>query len=225
MASSEARRAIPRNRPNVKDASSDVILGFDPGGQERFGWAVLNSGKPPLALLGSGVASTGREAVRAARALAGPATIRAAAIDSPLFWSVFSGRAADQLLRDKLAPFQAASTVLEVNSLRGACLVQGVLAAVELRAMLPSLPISESHPKALMHLLGVDPRREVRAAQLSPWIRGVLHGEHERDAAVGVLSAWAMLARPTGWCDLSRVEVDTYQTVPDPLGYWMPVAC
>jgi len=208
----------------VKDASSDVILGFDPGGQERFGWAVLNCRQPPFALLGSGVASTARGAVRAACRVAGPANIRAAAVDSPLFWSVLSGRAADQLLRDKLAPFRAGSTVLEVNSLMGACLVQGVLAAVELRAILPSLPISESHPKALLHLLGVDPRREVTAAQLSPWISGVLDGEHERDAAVGVLSAWAMLARPTGWCDLSRVEADTYRPVPDPLGYWMPVA-
>jgi len=45
-------------------------------------------------------------------------------------------------------------TVQAVNSLRGACLVQGILTAILLRQRVPEIHVSESHPKAVLWLLG-----------------------------------------------------------------------
>ena len=139
----------------------EVLLGFDPGGAEgeHFGWAVLRcSPQPPLEVLASGNRSNARDAVHAAFAFVnrGASRIAAAAIDAPLSWVAHEGRQADQTVRLAVAAAgcpAAAGTVQHVNSLRGACLVGGMMAALELRQLLPNLLISESHPKALLWLL------------------------------------------------------------------------
>jgi len=183
-------------------------------------------------LLASGVANNAREAVRGALNASGRASIDAAAIDGPLFWSHYSDRVADKVVRDGLKHRRApspAGTVQTVNSLRGACLAQGILAATALRDAAPGIAISESHPKALLWLLGVAtaqrPTATIRATDLRRWIAtpSAFPSEHERDAALGVLSALAMVSRPDGWTDLAALEANVYRPVDDPLGYWMPL--
>ena len=72
-------------------------------------------------------------------------------IDAPLWWSSgLSGwRHADRWLICQYP--KAKKTVMPINSIRGALLVQGFLFAVEMRRRLPKLPVTEAHPKLLLH--------------------------------------------------------------------------
>ena len=120
-------------------------------------------------------------------------------------------------------------TVLHVNSLRGACLVQGMTAALLLRRRAPELPISEAHPKALLWLLGLATKgrrpRAVSFDRLAPLLlrpeRRQSDCEHERDAALGTLSAWAMVHRPSDWEDLSCLDEERITPLCPPPFYWM----
>jgi hypothetical protein len=135
-----------------------IFVGLDPGGSGKFGWAIVGDGSSlPLPVLASGVAGEARSAVaRAISAVPAGEVVVAAGIDAPLIWARQGSRACDTVVRDAIrlagAP-NAQGTVQSPNSLRGACVVQGVLAGLELRERFPKLPITESHPKALLWLL------------------------------------------------------------------------
>ncbi len=136
-----------------------VILGFDPGGEDGFGWAILQSADTlPLRLLSGGVADNASEVLVAIRRALPPGEHPlAAGIDAPLFWATTGDRRVDYVLRAALRRLGARSpggTVQAVNSLRGACLVQGVLIATLLRSNWPAIQISESHPKVYLWLSG-----------------------------------------------------------------------
>ena len=124
----------------------------------------------------------------------------------------------------------ASSTVQNVNSLRGACLAQGILATVLLRVGFPTIQVTESHPKALLWLLGIArPDRPSFGIGLSDlyshicWTGGS-STVHERDAALGALAANAMVCNTAGWRDLFVEELSPYSPVP-PVAYYMPMAC
>lgn len=195
----------------------NVLLGFDPGGSECFGWCVASDARRlPLAVVESGVSSHARSAVASALAsVPAGAKVLAAGIDAPLLWSRSGPRRVDQIVRTAIrvagAP-HAAGTVQEVNSLRGACLIQGMLAALELRDRLPNLPINESHPKALRWLY---PKIWNLTAPT----------EHERDALLSAVAAWATVHhRALGWSDLYLQETEAYSPVSQPRHYFMPIA-
>jgi hypothetical protein len=93
-------------------------------------------------------------------------------------------------------------------------------AAVCIRRLHPQLPVLESHPKALLCLLGIS-----GYDGLTEWLTPVdigLRREDERDAALGVLGAWAMIHDAPGWADLFPHEQDPILPVGAPIGYWMP---
>src|SRR5205823_378164 len=119
-------------------------------------------------------------------------------------------------------------TVQAVNSLRGACLVQGIMTGILLRDAFRSLPITESHPKALLWLLRLANRKKHPSAIPLSFLsqfratNSADATDHERDAALASLSAWAMLGRALGWRDLYREEQKPYSPIELPLGYWMP---
>ncbi len=46
--------------------------------------------------------------------------------------------------------------------------------------------------------------------------------DHERDAALGALGAWAMIHRTGGWSELRVRDPDAVSPLAEPLGYWMP---
>jgi predicted nuclease with RNAse H fold len=109
-------------------------------------------------------------------------------IDCPLWWS--SARSADRLadkwLRAKGVP---SGTVQAANSLQGAALIQGAMLAFRARQRYGDVPITEAHPKALLHILGL---------RKSPWSAvatqfGLLGpepmSEHECDAVIAAVAA------------------------------------
>jgi hypothetical protein len=210
-----------------------VIFGFDPGGKNQFGWCVAqgtNGGH--LQLRASDIASYADEAVTAAlRKAVDFGRVEAAGIDSPLFWVADGDRKADKSIRSamkRLGAINVGGTVQQVNSLRGACLSQGIMAAHLLRRELPEIRITESHPKALLWLLHVArikrPVVEIGIGHLVDFIESESPrlSDHERDAALGAVAALAMINKRSGWRDLYREEKNAFTPV-SPVEYWMPV--
>jgi hypothetical protein len=190
------------------------LIGLDPGGNRHFGWCVVaDTPDLPRSVAVSGLANNAEEAVSAAiAAIPVGGKILCAGIDSPLFWPVSGPRDADLAvrasIRDAGAP-HAAGTVQDVNSLRGACLVQGVMAALKLRDLYPTLPITEAHPKALLWLL--------------PAVAGFsAASEHERDAFLAAIAAWATAHERDDWHDLLLTESPSYSPISQPLHYFIP---
>lgn len=138
--------------------------------------------------------------------------------------TVFRGRSP---IKSAGAP-NAGGTVQQVNSLRGACITQGVVAAHLLRRAVPGVRITEAHPKALLWLINVasaDRRvMGVTMEHLAEFISCELAAlcEHERDAALGALGAWAMASVAAGWRDIAVQDPDAVVPVP-PVEYWMPI--
>lgn len=210
-----------------------LVLGFDPGGVKTFGWCVAEATpNQKLRLHRSGLANHSDEAVTAAlQEIVDLSEIAAVGIDSPLFWAASGERRADKAIRSALKGIGAKNvggTVQNINSLRGACLVQGIMAARSLRKVVPTVSITESHPKALLWLLKIAndhrPVTEVTMAQLRDLITtdSTQLQDHERDAALGAVAAWAMATKASGWRDLLLDEKDAFAPV-TPVGYWMPI--
>src|SRR2546422_9743690 len=208
------------------------FVGFDPGGAEQFGWCVVEGATRPLSLVRSGCASDAVAAVDAVlRGVGGPSRIDGVGIASPLFWAPSGRRRVDWIVREAIkslgAP-NAGGTVQQVNSLRGACITQGVVAAHLLRRAVSGVRITEAHPKALLWLINVasadrrvlDVSMEHLAEFISCQVAGL--SEHERDAALGAVAAWAMVSVAAGWRDIAVEDPDAVVPVP-PVEYWMPI--
>lgn len=211
----------------------DVVLGFDPGGAAQFGWAALEcSHALPLRVRAAGVANHAGQAVDSALAVLSPQEHAVAAgIDSPLFWTSSGVRESDLRVRDLVrragARSAAGGTVQHPNCLRGACVVQGPTAALLLRRRVPGIPLTESHPKALLwalHIASESHRPEaVSLSDLSHLVQGSAGGtEHERDAVLGGFAAWCMVTRAAGWVDLVSAEGEPLFFTSEPVGYWFP---
>ena len=209
---------------------SGFVLGFDPGGKGRFGWSVCStSGGTLLPTPKTGLADDALDALDAVRnALRhrdsdGQRSVLAAGIDAPLFWSTRGNRVVDDVLRRLLKtngypPRKLGGTVQQVNSLRGACLVQGVLLCSSLREKW-DIPLSEAHPKALRYLL----LKSGESSQ-ADMVQGLTAGldDHELDATLSAVAAWAMIHRPQGWRDLYCQEPSPVHPLDTSVGYWMP---
>jgi hypothetical protein len=209
----------------------NVLLGFDPGGAGAFGWCVAeHSPELPIRVLRTGIANHAEDAVAAARRELSPAdSVIGAGIDAPLFWTAAGDRRSDQLIRTQILALGAQpGSVQHVSSLQGACLVQGMLAAMLLRDLYPALPLSESHSKAFLWLTGfatdASPPGTIALSHLPRLLTsdGRAVSDHERDAALATLSAWAMLTHPTDWTELHRLELHPYTPLAQPLEYWIP---
>ena len=193
-----------------------VLLGFDPGGINSFGWATLNLGEAgEFVSLTTGVASNAPDAVRNAgqSADSAPAGV---GIDAPLFWVQEGDRRTDSHIRNRVvAAGGHAGTVNSVNSLRGACLVQGIFTARLVAASWPSAIVTEAHPKALLRL-HAEAERFV-TEHLPP-----ICEEHERDAALAAFAAWAAVTARSSWCNLVLAEVAPFFPGGREVSYWFP---
>jgi Protein of unknown function (DUF429) len=199
----------------------NYFIGFDPGGNGRFGWAVAASENGAIPhVIDAGLGCHAQECVeRAVAAVPAQGAIAGAGIDSPIYWTPSGIRVADRRVREAVRVAGAPApggTVQHPNALRGACVVQGPTAAMLLRRTLPTIPITEAHPKAMLWCMSPTPMIGDRA--------GGIGSEHERDAALGALTAWAMFTHAAGWSDLRASESDTLPLVSEPVGYWFPLA-
>lgn len=211
-----------------------IFVGLDPAGKRKFGWAVLAGAGPPLSVLASGCVDHAAAAIDAVQRLVEDvpkAEVAGVGIDSPLFWTPSGHRHADSAVRRAMKSEGAPNlggTVQEVNSLRGACVTQGVVAAHLLRKLLPTVRITEAHPKALLWLINVASTgrqiRDVGVEHLAEYVSCKVgtSKEHERDAILGGIGAWAMTSAAPGWRDVSIEDRDAIRPVPG-VEYWMPV--
>lgn len=62
-----------------------LLIGFDPGGANAFGWAVVDGEALPLNVEAAGVVRGAAEAVAVTSVIVGPRVLSAAAIDAPLY--------------------------------------------------------------------------------------------------------------------------------------------
>ena len=192
------------------------LIGFDPGGFNSFGWASLRIGNcgTPISLK-TGLSSSASAALNQASRATGeePAAV---GIDAPLFWVSEGDRKADARIRRLVCGAGGRSgTVSHVNSLRGACLVQGILAARDVAGLWPAARVTEAHPKALLRLH--SPASDFLANYLPN-----APTEHERDAALAAFSAWAAAANFSGWHDLVLEETAPFFPSGHAVSYWFP---
>lgn len=140
----------------------------------------------------------------------------AVGIDAPLFWVQSGDRNADLVVRGLLKDSGGHSaTVAHVNSLRGACLVQGALAAVEVQRRKPGILVTEAHPKAL---LKIHPNSKTFLARH----QHKYHTDHEYDAAIAAYTAWAAFNMSSDWHDLAAIDREPYFPAGHNAMYWFP---
>jgi predicted nuclease with RNAse H fold len=211
-----------------------IIVGFDPGGINQFGWCLTEMSKEGrLKVLDCGLESHAAGAVAATlKHIPARSEIMAVGIDSPLYWNPSGSRNADKLIRRAMRQRGASNvggTVQEVNSLRGACLSQGIMTAHLMRQHKPNVRITESHPKALLWLLGYASSarmvRDISIADLGDLVFGIgmsmEPSDHKRDAVLGAITAHAMVTGQKGWRNLRIDERDAYEPILA-VEYWMP---
>ena len=191
------------------------FIGFDPGGQKAFGWAVLSKDNSELLIVASGTCSDSFEALTMAK-LACSSTPQAFAVDAPLFWTLVGDRNSDKAVRKLVcASGGSGGTVNHVNSLRGACLVQGILVARLAAETWPTAKISEAHPKALLAVSS-------NARKFAATVAAGAKNEHERDAAVAAFTAYNFAISSENWHDLAAYEQGLHYPVGLPVAYWFP---
>ena len=79
-----------------------VLLGFDPGGDDGFGWCIVEDGTTlPLRIRVADVVDNARDALaEAQQALRADDRVVAAGVDAPMFWVPAGDRVADRTVRD-----------------------------------------------------------------------------------------------------------------------------
>ncbi|RLA47642.1 MAG: hypothetical protein DRR06_01800 [Gammaproteobacteria bacterium] len=198
-----------------------IFLGFAPGGTMAFGWfSLVLADDDKITEFNSGTCSTAGEAFDAAAStvsnyLPAIGIPLAIGIAAPMYWSANAERNADNIVRGcVLSRGGPSSTVSSVNSLRGACLAQGVMVAALTRERWPEVLITESHPGAL---LTTWPKVTDFLSRLD------FNNDHERDAALCAYAALAYDKRCDGWRDLRAFESRTFELIPGtPPVYWFP---
>jgi predicted nuclease with RNAse H fold len=135
-------------------------------------------------------------------------------VDAPLWWSsgMSGDRLADQWLRKRYK--LSGGEVQAGNSLRGAALTQGAMFVQRMRELYAGVPVTESHPKALLKALAKGDWRQF-AKQYG--LEGKPTSEHARDALVAAVAARESFTQ--AWThDLSAMRLPGEQ---NPKEYWL----
>lgn len=190
-------------------ARGAIWIGADPGGRGNFGIAILTDDGQSRA---SCVDHADQAVAFVREHIDG--TPSGLGVDAPLWWA--SGRSgdrlADQWLRQRYG--LPGGEVQTTNSLRGAALVQGAMFVQRMRELYPTVPVTESHPKALLKALTQD-RWEAFALRFG--LKPEIESDHERDALIAAVSAREGFERR--WPrDLSTDRLSCEQ---DPQSYWL----
>lgn len=195
------------------------FVGFDPGGAKALAWAVLEASDSTAVRLRTGLAADPAEAMLdLAKVLQGQAPA-GVGIDAPLVWSQGRERVVDRALRVHVRAARGKpSTVMHINSLKGACVAQGVILAQLCTARWPEALLTECHPKVLAPLPAW-----LQSVGLRPELVG--RSDHERDAALCAGAAWAAVCRAPDWHDIRAIEDASITVTPGRYlaSYWMPL--
>lgn len=191
-----------------------IWVGADPGGKKNFGVAVLW----PDGFACTCCVSCADEAVEAVNEWLDGASPAGVGVDAPLWWSsgISGGRCVDQWIRSRYG--LSGGQVQASNSLRGAALVQGPMFVQRIRELLPVVPVvpvTETHPNALLVALDTDERAFYR--RFSVRLKAGVVSEHERDAMISAVAAREGFGGR--WChDLSDFR---YPSEQDPSRFWL----
>ena len=181
-----------------------IYLGFDPGGDRKFGVALLNGGCMKTSTVG-----TVDEAMKWAVDACEARKPKAAGIDTLLHWATCKSgmRPCDERLRARYP--EARNSIMSPNSLFGAMAIGGMALALRLHQEWPEILLNETHPKLLLRALGkgYDTKSSETVETTISWFKcqgryteANIEGEHELDAA---LSAWAtQKGVAEGWADI-----------------------
>lgn len=211
-------------------SKSEYLLSFDPGGKGKFAWAIINSSLDPSSLI-TGTADNCEQAfTHSLKSFSG--NLICIAIDSPMAWSYSGVREVDNRINKIYA-----NSAQHINSLRGACLAQGIMLLSLIDRKFNSRKnkvfVTETHPKFLKKLLRKTKdnckEENIIIKLANENYRSFKHKrtdksryDDEHDAIIGLLSAWAAFTKPNAWINLLEYEEDEYL----PLGfrpqYWMP---
>lgn len=184
-----------------------IYLGFDPGGDRRFGVALLDGDRATACTV-----SSVDDAINWSVRVCESRRPIAAGIDTLLHWATTKSgmRPCDLQLRAMYPPMR--NSIMAPNSLFGAMAIGGMALAIRLHREWPEIVLNETHPKVLLHALGAeryDPQTVDVAIQ---WFVGRTHcagsiqTEHELDAAV---SAWATReGLADSWMDICEAGAD-----------------
>ena len=206
----------------------EIFLGFDPGGKGgdkecgNFGWSICQGVAGQFQLLDTGRAKYAEEVVRrVSRKLPPNPSVLAAGIEAPMFWHKTGDREVDGFLREE-AKLRGCphpwGTIQAVNSLRGACLVQGILLGKDLcKQQWFDAPITEANSKALRWL------KPATFYYIQRLTEGEGKSDHERDATLAAYGAWAMHKDLYGWRNLLLDERDPIFPLEAQVSYWMPI--
>jgi hypothetical protein len=102
-----------------------------------------------------------------------------------LWWSsgISGDRLADKWLRNKYG--LSGGEVQTVNSLRGAALAQGMMFVQRMRERFPAVPVTETHPNAVLKALELDGDKFFH--RFSVTMKG--GSKHEQDAVISAIAA------------------------------------
>lgn len=190
-------------------ARGKVWVGADPGGKGNFGIAILADGSDPEC----SCVDCADEAIAFVRGHLDRSPT-GVGVDAPLWWSSGQSgdRLADQWLRKRYR--LSGGEVQAANSLRGAALTQAAMFVQRVRESFPAVPVTESHPKALLKATAEN-RWEVFAARFC--VNAIPANEHARDAIVAAVAAReGFEGRWTH--DLGATRLAGEQ---NPLSYWL----
>jgi hypothetical protein len=200
----------------------DIFFGFDPGGQHRFGVALLQGDD----VRASTHSSIGEALSWACAACEGTRPV-AAGIDTLLHWGTENSglRSADKWLRDRYP--EARSSVMCPNSLYGAMTIGGMGLALELRGRWPTMRLNETHPKVFYYAMAgkrYEPKNWRSAARWfarrSDLSLTDIDNDHEFDA---VLSAWATReGYANHWQDLAKRDANLIFPAGEVNYLWQP---
>jgi len=210
--------------------SMDIFLGFDPGGAGRpedkgnFGWSICREDSGKLQRVKTGLAKEAWDALNQVKGeleiynRQGSARVLAAGIDAPLFWTKTAIREVDDFIKQK-----SGIKPIPINSLYGAAAVQGPLLARHISDTWNSLPITESYPRVLERQLTRIGKHQM-VQRLTEGLNAKRGENHERDATLGAISAWAAIRQPANWQNLYLREPDPINPFDISVSYWMPIA-
>jgi hypothetical protein len=122
-----------------------IYLGFDPGGDRKFGVALLDGGCGKASTV-----STVDEATKWAIDVRGARKPKAAGIDTLLHWATSKSgtRPCDERLGARYP--KARKSIMSPNSLFGAMAIGGMALALRLRQKWPETLLNETHPKVFL---------------------------------------------------------------------------